>query len=246
MPGQQRVGNLLAALVQAQAHIQAGRRLAVEQVLPPDRQAGVAPQAAQVGIKGGFQAGLAVYGMRIAEEGAERRIGIGAGVLAGNADRFGQRLVMLVEQRPTLHKLVGQAAAGIIGAGQQVGAAPEAPPANCQPGGCQAHQQPVAQLAVGPAVRQRHLRQAVGFGAGLQQEQQRQEGGQQGGATVGNEGQRHASERQQAQVAADDQDALRGQVSRQPGCQQAPEGVWRTDGQAQAAGGQQGQHSQQA
>jgi len=72
---------LLQAQINAQSDIQAGGRLAVDQVVPPDAAGRIPLQTAQVRIERGFQPGLPIDRIGVAGDGSQVRVGIATSVI---------------------------------------------------------------------------------------------------------------------------------------------------------------------
>ncbi len=106
---------LLQAKINAQTNIQAGRRLAIDQMIPPNAAGRIPLQAAQIGIESGFQPGLPIDGIGIAGYGSQVRIKIFAGVISRFALGDVDRDPTSIEQAATLHVTVGDRTADVIG-----------------------------------------------------------------------------------------------------------------------------------
>ena len=113
---QQGIGAALQVKINAQTDIQARWRLAVNQVIPPDRAGRIALQAAQLGIEGGFQPGLPIGGIGITGDGSQGRILICTDVITGFALGQVDWRFISVKQAAAFHVTVGDRPAGVIGA----------------------------------------------------------------------------------------------------------------------------------
>ncbi|MGD2158693.1 MAG: hypothetical protein PVG32_17575 [Anaerolineales bacterium] len=218
-------------------------------MVPPQGHSILPAQAAQVGVETGFQARLAVDRMVVAQDRAEG-VKVAAGVITDLTIGLHQGDTVTVEKRPALDVAVSDGAAGVVGAGEQIRAAVEGPPAAHQRDGGQTEEEKDGQITNGEwQITDSGGRPpfcSSGPRADVQQEQGSQERHQQGGTTVGNERQGHTGERQQAQTASHNQHALGYQVGAQASSQVTAEGVRAAQGSAQPPLGEQRQHQHQS